>query len=303
MNSNNEEVKQRAARKTRGSLIRHLFVFIFLFCFASPVFAARINISVSDNQVAPGSPVIMRVLLDTQGATINAVEGELRLSGKAFAIKSVSEAHTQVTEWLDRPMAISGKDEITIPFSGLIIGGVSGKSITLFNFEVQAIAANAGSVRLVNAVGYLNDGNATPVSLTLNPVFSLDKSLESVLKQDSVAPEPFGVVLNRDLNLYNFRWYLMYSAKDRDSGVSWYEIREPDGHIYQTTELTYALHDQTTSGKIIVTAVDRYGNRREATVNFEAANNFRPIKIGAGIAIAFAVIYYLLWRAIRRKQK
>lgn len=134
---------------------------------------------------------------------------------------------------------------------------------------------------------YLNDGRGTiaplerygttlVVSATGSAAVA-DPWLERV-RADTTPPEPFSIQLERSDNVFNGRYYIVFSTTDKQTGIASYEVMEEPladqslfrfgavGAPWVTARSPYVLQDQTLNSTIRVRATDKAGNQYTATL-------------------------------------
>jgi hypothetical protein len=249
------------------------------------------------------APVEIGAFLNTEGVSINAVEGEVVLPA-TVELRGVQTGSSVVSVWLEQPKGAC-EAECRIRFSGIIPGGYSGPDGYLFSAIVIAPAGTL-SVTAESVRTYKNDGFGTEIQTDVAGLeLTVSATAETpALPDDTVAPEPFTIELSKDANVFDGQYFIAFQAQDKLSGVSFYEVREYDPWWpfaeWVRADSPYVLNDQDLSSVIEVRAVDQAGNervsQREPTrplVWYE-----RPFIFGIiGVIIIFAV-----WFIFRRRR-
>ena len=251
------------------------FIFIFLLSFfisfwpQSMILAAEIFFEqVKDTGLQ--SQLMTSVFINTEEA-LNAVEGKVIFPSELLELKEIKDGNSIVNFWLERPVA--GKaGEIT--FSGVTPGGYKGAKRLIFSMIFWVKQEGEGIFQTRDARALLNDGEGTEANLkTLDLRFTAPKK-EPVIKEpaleakDKARPETFTPEVGRDPAILDGKWFVVFAARDKDSGVAHYEIKETRYRTlglfskWISAESPFALRDQKLRSYIFVKAVDKAGNKR-----------------------------------------
>ncbi len=228
--------------------------------------------------IPQSEPFTVTILLDTEGESINAVDGFLSVPKEFGDNITVTDSGSIVTFWVTSPDW--DPSSRAIKFSGTIPGGYSGKSGILFSLVFPSYSGGeldpALSLSQLNA--YLNDGLGTKVELKITAFklgegsSALDPEIAGQLyidekKKDEIPPETFSPQVSRDDRVFDGKWFINFATTDKQSGVDHYEIQESrsgsiDSGKWKIVQSPYVLEDQDLHSYIFVLAVDRQGNER-----------------------------------------
>lgn len=229
-------------------------------------------------QAAVFDAFAVTVRLNTQGESINAVSGEVKINPQLGAPKAITDSASILTYWIERPQFDAGSG--VVKFSGSLPGGYKGPDGVLFtlvfsayNGEVLADAVTMQNERVLRSDGLGSRVKSASTGLNLDPrtlVFDNDLSKKIFLdfnRKDNVPPEVFTPQIARDPNIYNGKWFISFNTTDKQSGVDHYEIQETKtGRInsgrWKIIDSPYLLEDQELQSYIYVIAIDRQGNER-----------------------------------------
>lgn len=244
----------------------------------SQAIAGRATFQPSENLDRQEKSFTTTLVLDTEGDSINAVEGMLVVDARLVGNIQLSDSGSIITYWIVRPTL--DKDKNVIRFSGAIPGGYKGASGILFSLIFQAYSGEPidQAVRIAELKAYRNDGLASNVSIS-NGKFSLgdiageiDTAIADQLyldgtRKDDIAPEIFSPQISRDDSVFGGKWFINFSTVDKQSGIDHYEVQETisgslDAGQWKTTTSPYELQDQELHSFVYVIAVDRQGNER-----------------------------------------
>lgn len=255
--------------------LRLLFLvvaFAASFSFIAQAHAAAINIMVDNNSIAQGETVQVNVTMDTQGSNANAVQAEILFPANMFILDRISDGSSAVSLWINPP---SQSSPGVINLAGIMPGGFTGSSGALFSFTLHSLASGTGAIQVASATMLANDGSGSPLPMTLGttPISIAPASTSSSLAppsappRDYTAPNPFTPQIVSDPNIFNGKYFLVFTTTDAESGIDHYEVLEvPSGGSVQpfsswhVATSPYLLTDQSLSSDIYVRAVDHDGN-------------------------------------------
>lgn len=267
----------------------------FLLCaIALPGIASAAEVRVLQQ---PGTREV-RVVIDTQGEPINAVEGELDLPGGAA---EVLLGDSVVPLWAERPGTGS------LRFSGVIPGGFVGDRGTI----LVARAARAGKAQVVvrDLKAYRNDGAGTLAAVLSVPLAAdFPADAPALAAPDTALPEFSEVRIARDEAVFEGDWFVAFNARDAGSGVVRYEVAERAGNRPGLEGLTWReassperLEDQSRRSAVFVKAIDGAGNERVERLDPEAGMRADPFAIAGAAALALlALAALVVVRRVRR---
>lgn len=281
---------------------------LFSVFLAYPVFAADFSVTASSSKLGVGQDLVVTVNLDTLGEKANAVSGVVTFDPLLLSYKSFKLNSSAINFWLTEPKeTVPGK----IEFAGITPGGWVGES-EIFSLVLSAKKAGRSNIDITDGSVLKNDGAGTSLPVSVK---SLALSVQSSPVVgvgvspivDYVPPELFVIEIGRSPTLFDGKWFASFSAQDKQSGISYYEVQEvtgrvPDANKWVKTTSPYVLGDQNRSGYIFVKAVDFAGNERLSWVAPVAEPGVTIIYLlGVVILFVFCGIIYVLWR--RRKVK
>lgn len=259
-------------------------------------------------------------VLDTQGQSINTIEGTVKIASGLETPADIIDANSVVNYWVQEPKA--GRE---IKFSGGITGGFNGDKGFLFG--IQFPPRDGGNVSpaitFSNVKAYLNDGLATPATVTTK-TFSIRQgavesdldddllALQQAAQNDNIPPEVFSPQVSQDPNVFDGKWFITFNTQDKQSGIDHYQVQESlsgkiDPGKWKTASSPYLLQDQSLHSYIFVLASDKQGNERVIKV---APRNPIPIYkryqvpiIVIIIIVALSLVYKYLKPNVKRKTK
>jgi hypothetical protein len=212
-----------------------------------------------------------------QNDSINAVEGTIIIPA-GLKISSINDAASIISLWVDRPHL----DGTHIIFSGVIPGGYQSERGELFSIVAEATHDISSTIDLTEVHVLQNDGNGTPAIVTVasGKITTGSSTTETAYSlNDTIPPEPFTPLVSQDPNLYDGKYFVVFTTQDKQSGINHYEVKEDKTWV--TTTSPYLLTDQTRAHTLYIKAVDNAGNERLETVS--------------GLYTAETFLTYLVW--------
>jgi hypothetical protein len=276
------------------------FIFIFvilLFIFkVNDVFAAKLYFDVYKNSTdgsISSDDYLLKVKLDTQGETINAVDGKVVLPKDIIEIKEIHDGNSNINFWLQSPIE---KNKGEIEFSGITPGGISGENLLLFSTIVHQNNKNQGNILFDSIKVLKNDGQGTEIKtsitnldLPINTPRSI-ADIKDILVKDIVSPEVFEPNILNNVDSFGDKNLIVFATQDKDSGISHYEIKEGFFDSFRKVESPYLLEKQDLHSKIYIKAVDNAGNER--VIEFYPVGKIRWYLRYGIIGIILAVIAF-----------
>ncbi len=285
-------------------------IILTLALLAFPVFSWGSTISLEPRGNLPsfGETAIFDVYLDTEGQTINTVEGLIKIDDQdKLFFQNYFVANSVLSLWLNKPTFNS--EDRTVSFIGGVPGGVKTSHGLLFSLVFSVKEEGSLSFKLQKSIVYNNDGQGVAtIAKGKDLVFvipakgesGLKNNWEELLKQDKTPPRPFTVYLNQDSDLFNGQKFISFVTSDNETGVDYYEIREGK-FPPEKAENQYVLQSQTKTEKVEVIAYDRAGNKRSATLSGEDSSQFAKV-LWLVLILAVVRLLWMIWRRLRVKK-
>ncbi|TSC85117.1 MAG: Uncharacterized protein G01um101413_501 [Parcubacteria group bacterium Gr01-1014_13] len=287
---------------------RILVVFLFCLSLALPTAgqAAEMFFISSNQKPVVGELFKADFFINTEEQNINAVAGKIIFSSDLLELKEIRDGNSIVNFWVDRP-ALKSKGEIA--FSGITPGGYKGSNGLLFSLIFRSLKPGKINLNLVDGQALLNDGQGTAAKLS-SPTFVLSVGANDGEKQedfsitDKTPPESFVPEIARDNNIEGGKWFVVFVAQDKQSGIDHYEVQEDKNHKpgnrWQTATSPYILQDQSLQSYVYIKAVDKAGNLTIAIVSPKSAS-YNKLLI-YGIILLIIVILGSLSQKLWRKR-
>ena len=138
------------------------------FLLVSTAYAAEISLTSDAKSFNAGDTFMVNVSLDTEGESVNALEGKITYPTGLLEVKNIDNKDTIINVWAQEPAVSTVTKESTgevfseVFFSGGIAGGYKGKGkVFALGFTVKN--SGSGTIKMKNAKVFLNDGKATMV--------------------------------------------------------------------------------------------------------------------------------------------
>lgn len=291
---------------------KYLLTILFSF-FALPslAFSAQIEIKQIDT-IRVGDEVRVDFLIKAEEDVLNAIEGKISYPNDLLDLVLVYDSESMIDMWVEKPILKNNE----IVFSGIIPGGFDYEG-SLFSIFFKAKTIGNGSIYFNEIKAFRHDGNGSEINVNTNtinisilPSNGENKSISSLLAiNDGEKPEPFTPLIQKDKNLFDNKWFLVFDSKDKISGIDYFEIREvTENNIFgygqndtgwYRSESPSLLKDQSLKSIIYVKAVDRAQNMR--VVKLSPTNSSKLFDYSLACVIILLVIILISRFLIQKK--
>ncbi|MCK5459697.1 hypothetical protein KAI52_01125 [Candidatus Parcubacteria bacterium] len=208
--------------------------------------------------------------INTENEDINATEGKILFPAEFLILKKIKDGNSIVNFWVERPII---KHNNKIIFAGIIPGGYVEKRGYLFSVVFQAKKQGTGIIKIDGLKILLNDGSGSETGATAQSLqFSVSPQTAEIQEPkpkitDNEPPELFKPMIAKDLSIFDNKYFLVFAAQDKGSGIDYYKVREGE-RSFVIAKSPYLLQNQNLNEKIIVKAIDKTGNERIAIISF-----------------------------------
>jgi len=288
---------------------------------AVPVLAAKLELVSPVLEIGVGQEFQVDLMLDTEGQDINAVEGKAVFPRNLVELKAIYTGNSIINFWIEQPAQKNSE----INFSGVIPGGFSGvlgpywkgyRPGKIFSLIFAAKKEGSGVIEIRDTKVLLNDGKGTLAEVKIsNFAYSAEAPLSGAKAgqfsiKDIDPPELFTPEIARDPNIFDGKWFLVFAAQDKVSGIDHYEAletwgREPDKNKWHVVESPLVLKDQSRASYIFVKATDKAGNKRIVVVMPEFKPWYKKPIVDMIIGLIGLVVLLLvvkwLWKKLKYK--
>ena len=200
-------------------------------------------------------------------------------------------------------------------FSGITPGGFKGNNgrLLAIKFKPEEKGAVILGFNKEKTKIYLHTADGVEDSLILEKIqLPIIKGKENipVVISDNEPSEWFAPEISQDPNIFDGKYFLVFAAQDKGSGIAYYAIRETRREKKRKTdakwieaESPYLLKDQKLKSFIYVKAIDKSGNERIAAVEPRYPINWYELWWIWIIIITSAVIVYLIGKKLCQVMK
>ena len=126
-----------------------------------PVFAASLSISPNTGVYVSGKTFTVKVVINTDGKSVNAAEGSLKFNPQEMTVVSIDKSSSIFNLWVNEPTFSNSAG--TISFSGGMPSGYKGASGNIFNITFRTTSAGTGKLSFMDGSVLANDGMGTNI--------------------------------------------------------------------------------------------------------------------------------------------
>lgn len=346
--------KQFITQKVHSQIRNFFLISIFYFLIsASSAHAATLSLDPDSGNYGPGDMFVVTLRLDTAaGECINAASIELLYPTDWVKVTAVSKGESLLTLWTDEPLIDGEHGKLT--FSGGIPAGYCGRvqgdpgktniiAKVVFGVPGNMIGGKTatGPVPMNITFGsstrvLLNDGFGSPAELKLkNATFThvlnssgIKNEWLDIVHADTIPPDEFKVTIAHDSSTFDGRYFIVFLAVDKQSGVHHYEVREDDPvrlgitrgknekASFVVATSPYVLKDQELKSRVTVRAIDNAGNVQESILapsgdviaagkgsqSSSSSNKGTPLWWALGAVVVVLILGLVSWLYTRRER-
>ena len=270
------------------------------------MFAAEIRIDSYKAEVKIGEQFVVAVIVHSE-KQLNAIEGRLVFPEDLLSVREIRDGNSVINFWIKKPQSESLGG---IVFSGITPGGFSDPNNFVFAVVFEAKGEGAAAVTLQETTALRNDGAGTKeplsvhnVNIVINPG---DSNARKESLSDTAPPEDFTPIIARDQNIFDDKYFFVFAAQDKGSGIDHYEVKEFRFALisflsqWVRAESPYVLKDQELKSRIVVKAIDNSGNERIAAIALRYPlswyDHIPIIGILIVMLISCVVVFKKIWR-------
>ena len=275
-----------------------LLVLIFvLFSVLSEAKAAELFFEPQEINTTTNSIEKVEVFLNTSnGENINALEINMEYPVEFLKLNDWSNGNSIINLWIKEPENNNG----IFSFQGIIPGGYSEKKGLLMVLYFEILKEGDIEIAIKNdSLVLLNDGEGTAAKTSFSSAKIISKFSEEEPPKfeftEKIPPEPFTPLISRSNEIYEGKYFLVFSTQDKNSGIDYYEISEGD-EPFKIAQSPYLLSNQKLDKDIRTRAVDKAGNIRLEIISAEKAeekNEFKEILFFS--ALLFLIIILVIF--------
>lgn len=294
---------KNALQKIKKYIILLLISSFLLISF--PVFSATLDLKTINSSININDTITLDIYLTTD-KYINAVLADLNYSKDLLEVQSINTANSIINVWINYP-----KDNINfVHFSGIIPGGFEGENGQIFKITFKAKNNGRAKIFLSNIQTLQNDGegsnvltSSSPTWVNINNRISNFKVLASL--KGSNAPEIFSPQITKSPYVFKNKWFVVFEAQDKNSGIKKYEILEKRPGVIEiekwyTVTSPYILKDQKLKSNVSIKAIDWNNNERIVVIPAQNQSNFYD---NFPLILTFLIIlYYAIYKKMKNKK-
>ncbi len=275
---------------------------IFYFLLSAPLaLAARLYFEPQELTIGTQGEFSVAINIDAV-QKVNAFSLAVSIFGPLIPF-DINEANSVINFWVEKPNC----DETTrlLTFSGITPGGFQGEKgrLLVIKFKAEKEGTAVLSFDKEKTKVFLHTPDAIEDSLILEkmqlPIVKGKENLP-VQRPDNDPPEEFTPHIAADPTVFESKWFLVFSAQDKGSGIDHYEVCEGKRKCV-VAESPYLLQNQNLDREIVVKAIDKSGNERIAVVEPKYPIRWYENWRVWGIIILVIIFGYILWKIKRRK--
>lgn len=292
-----------------------IFCILVFFGLLIPRFAGAAVFSLNAERVefVQGEKFEVFLFLDTEQESINAFEGIVSFPQDVLEVSEVLSSSSLVSFWLEEPSLVAPG---AISFSGIVPGGYAGHDGYLFSVVFLAQQKGQATIAMNGAKALKHDGKGTAAPMRFSDAKLIIAPGTVNLQQeqpekDTEKPETFMPAIAHDSAIFDGKYFVVFTAQDKGSGIDYYEIKETRFRLLEPltkwirVESPALLQDQELSSYVYIKATDRAGNSR-----VESVEPFNPIPwqnnpehwiLTAGIGILSHRIYKIFQKRFKKK--
>ncbi len=285
-------------------------VFLAIFLLAGHVQAASLRLDGPKQPVLVNQDFRVDLILDPEGQNLNAVGGRI-IWPADFEVRAVSDADSIIGLWTER----GHYDGQEIIFSGIMPGGYIGSySPTKQGPQPGIVISIVGrakkignqAIRFSELEVYPNDGSGEAIIVN-KPQLIIGAYGDTapapgqlpLIANDTIAPQELTASIERDETVADNKWFVVFSARDQESGIKEFYIQESSSATPNADWLPvgspFVLTDQTRKSFVHIKAVDL--NNNQAVITLTPETNKVPLvenKINVKQIVFFVIMILLI---------
>lgn len=263
------------------------FAVCIWFCSVQAIFAASVHFELPE-QFTIGEVAQVKVFVDPEGEYINAVEGEVVVSGADAVVTDVYNGDSIVSLWAMSPTVKFSGGINRVPFSGGIPGGFKG----VFDYYTQTVepgllmtlvvlprSYGTISFTLSDVSLYRHDGKGTEIqSKAVSKSRSVAGQSEKTGGADTTEEDVYPPVIDfvdivHEPSLFSGEPTLIVDARDDETGIFYIEVKVGEEDAFERIESPYALTDIANGDQVHVRVMDMSGNQTETSIFYQGGTD------------------------------
>jgi hypothetical protein len=264
-----------------------------------------VHFDIPNKNIGVGTDFYIDIMLDVQGSDINGIEGKISVpNNDIIKLVRVEDGQSIIRAWLVHPDIVGD----TINFSGIIPNGFTGvidpinsekkKSGNIMRLVFHSLNPGKTTVSVYGIEVTDNDGLGTNHELGSSSV-TIDTESNTVNTNykidDTNKPELIASV-EKDENLFEYKYTLIFQAIDRGTGIQDVKVKEGLFGAWKVARSPYLLEDQSHQSIIKVKATD-------FAYNFVTVVIYPPLYAILGTTIIVFIVVLLALLFVKKNKK
>ena len=166
------------------------------------------------------------------------------------------------------------------------------------------IHTGQGKIEIRTADFLLHDGLGTKTNVATQNLHLTSTAGDSTIvvkNVDDEIPESFNPEIMYDRNLFDGQAVLIFSTKDKGSGLDHFEVKEGKFGRYESVVSPYLIKNQTLDRNIFIRAIDKNGNVRTEIIypqigQFSYKHVYVIMSILVLLCVPFVILFYRRFR-------
>jgi len=290
--------------------MKKYFKFLFvvsLFFVVKSVFAYDVSILKNIESVSTGSEFYVDLILNTDGNSINGIEGSVIFDTKKAKFIRSETGQSFITNWIESPYLLDN----TIVFSGIVPNGftnftdlATGQKTKSKIARLVFLATSDGDFLLntknITVAANDGEGSITKINDTQENIkITNTGEIKSYSFEDVIKPTII-VEIVKDANLFEGRDTLIFNAIDKESGIEGVYLKNKKGEWIKINS-PYLLEESVRKGIITLRAVDFSGNYKSISIFPNIKNTILHTNVLYVILIIGLIIFFYIKRNAKKK--
>lgn len=270
--------------------------------FAIPYSAQAATLQLVPSEARAGQEFAVAVKFNPEGDTINVVEGTIDIP-EGMSVSRISTGGSALAVWTVEP-AFS-RSSSSVSFTGGVMGAGLPLNTESLLFTLYATATGEQTYVLApdSVYAFRADGTGARVEVAASDtsVAVGTQGVSELDRTDHIRPLEVVGELGSDPALFDNAPFVFLYARDDNSGIAQYAVKEGWFASYEDVEQYYVLRDATAGSPVWVRATDAAGNTRSAHVVGTGGYLYYVVMV-LPYVLVLLVLGLVFWRLRSRKQ-
>ena len=288
-------------------ILTTIFLGSMLAAFAGTVEAAKFYTGYQTSSFNIGQDFELMVKVDTENELVNTVSSVIYYEPESLELVDIDDGDSIVNFWIEK-----NSEPGRITLSGLIPGGHNGSRSEVLRLMFRTVRSGQGQISVTENKVFLNDGFGTVRSVgdttfeyNVSSSFYDGVAIQKIVDTDP--PESFDPQVAESPLLFDNKWFVVFDAKDKGSGMSHFLVKESRYRAlmffqsWKEAESPYVLKDQDRKSLLVIKALDKSGNSTTEIVYPKVPPSlFARIVVSVSLVItavaAAMLVFYLFYK-------